>query len=397
MHALKVKSLAFGSASRIIVAVVFCLLASLQSPGQNSSADRVVTLVDSFKVRVRSTPQIVDDNILASLFKGTQLPLTGQTDGWYEVILPDGKTGFVHGNYAIEENARDQLEVIYEVVRVRARPSTASDSQAKAIMGQRLHLLEKTDNWYKVQIPKETIGWVRQDMVTFRPVAPSSVAEPETAAQSTNPAKATEEAVAEEEAREAEPAEVEEIVEDSPADQTEKDLPETTSPPPPAPTTRSTAPGSHSLLTEVGADWMTMTILAGLLTLVAIVVFAIFRRRRLSGINQVIQKGRAGISDEERKLVREMKETRNRLDGLDTKLQDRFKEFRASAGDSTQLGSKTSEDMLSSLEELRAVIEDQQKRMDLYSELVSLQNEQIEAFRQENTAIKKLLQLKDKH
>jgi len=397
MHALKVRFLAFWFASRIIGPVALCLFALSHISGQDQESTRVVTLVDSFKVRVRSTPQVADDNILASLFKGTQLPLTGQTEGWYEVTLPNGKTGFVHSNYAIEENARDQLEVIYEVVRVRERPSTTSDSKAKAIMGQRLHLLEKANNWYKVEIPRETTGWVREDMVTLRPLVPVPAQQPEIESQSTRQAEIPEEVIAGKKAQGPEPIETlpPEMGEDSSAEQAEGNPPKTTPSAKPAPSARVTARERSSFLTGMGFDRSTMAMIAAVLTVVAISLFAVLRRRRLSVINKLIKKGRSKPSDEERMLVREMKETRNRLDGLDTKLKDRFKEFRTSAGDSNKLRSKTSEEMISSLEELRAVIEDQQKRMDLYSELVSLQNEQIEAFRQENSAIKKLLQLKE--
>jgi len=140
---------------------------------------------------------------------------------------------------------------------------------------------------------------------------------------------------------------------------------------------------------------LTLTFVTAFLTLLAIVIFTLFRRRRMANLSQAIEKGRSKTNELERTLIREMKDAQKKLSSLDIEAQNRLKNFRDLAGDSAELSSKTSEDMLTSLEELRAVIENQQKRMDLYSELVRLQNEQIDAYKQENASVKRLLELKD--
>ena len=42
---------------------------------------------------------------------------------------------------------------------------------------------------------------------------------------------------------------------------------------------------------------------------------------------------------------------------------------------------------------MKKIIENQQNRLDLYSELVSLQSEQIEAYKKETASIRKLLEI----
>jgi uncharacterized protein YgiM (DUF1202 family) len=347
-------------------------------------ADQVVTLVYSFKVRVRATPQIKPDNIVASLLKGTQLPMIGEKDGWYQVKLSDGETGWVHGDYGKLESPRDQLEVIVEVARIRAGPTVASENTARAIAGQRLHLLEKVDNWYKVEIPEELEGWVREDMVAFRPAVAeqSSLTEQPESELNENSLEVpkAEDSLAESDAAEPEP-EISSLAMNIPQ------VPEVAS------NDRTEEPGS--VTTRVDIDWVTVLVIAALLSAFVILVLGLLRRRRLKSIHQTIQKGRSKTNDLERTLVREVREAQVRLGDLEKRIKNRFADFQAATPGSEAMAAKTSEDLLNHIEELRLVIQDQQKRMDLYSELVSLQNEQIEALKQESASFKKLLDLKE--
>jgi uncharacterized protein YgiM (DUF1202 family) len=390
MQALKIRSGHSRSRSRIIDIAVFGILFLSAGYGQLQPGEEVVTLIDSFKVRVRSTPEILPDNLLASLFKGTQLPVTGEENGWYRVSLPDGQSGWVHGDYAKLGQARDQLEVVFEVVKVRAQPTTNSDSVARTINGQRVHLLGEEGGWYKVQIPNETEGWIRKDMVVSRPVSkeePTRTPSPTHSVAQEGAEVITESGII--------PAVETEDSESVESLQNRETANSESGPTLPSISTPAGSPAEQSeILTEVGTDWLTITLIAAVLTLIAISFFALFRSRRLQKINQTIEKGRSKKNSLERTLVLEMKEAQKKLDSLDKEAQDRLQSFRDLAGDSNELSSKTSEEMLSSLEELRAVIENQQKRMDLYSELVSLQNQQIDAYKQENESIKKLLELK---
>lgn len=387
MQAVQVDFLKFRLSSYVTAALIFWLAILA---GQSQSTDQAVTLVDSFKVRVRATPEILPDNIIASLLKGTQLPLTAQKNGWYQVGLPDGQTGWVHGDYGLLEIPRDQLEVVYDVVRIRTEPSTEAESPTRAIMGQRLHLLERVDNWYKVEIPGEGEGWIREDMVELRPAAAMSSeeelveADPDSNSQDDNAFDETEELKAEDATGE-----------------TDLVPPASESVPVPAP---ESAPEANNveesfpiqqqpdLLTEVGVDWLMMSLVAAGLTLLAVGIFT--WRRRMKRMRQIIKKGRTKKTDLERNLVREMEEAEGKLETLDKEVQNRLSNFRKASGNWSGLGAKTSEDLLKNIEELRLVIQDQQTRMDLYSELVSLQNEQIEALKKENSSVKKLLDLK---
>ena len=360
-------------------------------PGQTGSEGQVVTLVDSYKVRVRATPEILDDNILASLFKGTQLPLLGEQGGWYQVSLPDSEVGWVYSNFGKVEQARDQLEAVFEIVVVRAGPSTNSEKVARAIQGQRLHLLGERGGWYQVEIPNETRGWVRADTVISKPVTTDSLED-----SSEEPPSEGEEAV-QKAARQAPetPAEVPSPQASGVEEETSTAAEVAESATPPAATEGpkdSEADGAFPSVTEIGSDWLAIVGLAAGITALLVAALAFYRRKRLVKLNAVVKQGRQSKTSElERSLRGEIEKTENRLSLLDKQVQGRLTEFRSSSPEAESLGSKTSEDMLANLEELRKVIENQQERLNLYSELVSLQNEQIETYKEENASIRKLL------
>lgn len=400
MEGLKINRLKSESSLPIAVLVVLVLLVTGNGLAQLSSTDPVVTLIGSFKVRVRATPEILPDNILASLMKGTQLQMTGQERGWYCVTLPDTRTGWVHGDYAKVEEPHDQLEVISAAVRVRTEPTTASESHARAQRGQRLHLLEKADGWYRVQIPNEAEGWVREDLVAPRLLALdfSPEQDGQTALLGTEPETPSEIEETEEEAEPQLAASTPEVEpDDSSVESEASELVTTPDVALPASETHPSAsdavPAEHTdVVSEVGSDWLTIMGLTGLLVLVAF-MFLSWRRRKRNSINRIIKKDRSETRELELKLSREMKEARKRLNGLEQKAKGRLAEFRAVTGESAALVSKTSDDLLSNLEEMKRMIQDQQNRLNLYSELVSLQNEQMEAHKKETASLKKLLEM----
>jgi uncharacterized protein YgiM (DUF1202 family) len=405
MQSLKISGLRVRFPQRLVVPVVCALLFAGLTLAQLSSADPVVTLVDAFKVRVRATPEIMSNNILASLAKGTQLGMTGQEGDWYSVTLPDSRTGWVHIDYGKVEEPRDQVEVVYEVVRVRAEPTTDSTSNTRALRGQRLHLLEKIDGWYRVQVPNEMEGWVREDLVAPRPVVLDSSLQ-QNSGDSLPEEEPTESAVIDGTSETTESpvgdviSEVEPV--DSEQDVAESDHLELVTTPVSSPQVSETAPiNSEAILaehpdvvSEVGSDWLAIMGLAGIVVLAALALFSALRRRRLSRKDGVSKKKKSSQKRQlERTLRREIKEARNKLSNLEKKAEERLADFRTVAGDSDALSSKTSDDLLSSLEEMKGIIHSQQNRLDLYSELVSLQSEQIETYKKENDSIRKLLEM----
>jgi Skp family chaperone for outer membrane proteins len=403
-----------GWKRRILILSILGSLLSGLLLGQLQEGDRAVTLVGAFKVRVRSTPEILPDNILASLFKGTQLKLTGQQGRWYQVVLAPDTPGWVHMDLCKEDQPRDQLEVIPEVARIRERASTESAMVVRAIKGQRLHLLDEANGWYRIEIPGETRGWVRADMVVPRPVgsaspllesiAETSAAAGQLTAQEETPAREDEAQSTEagqppvnepDEAEELKPASTEKdpsLVAQEPGRQIESSRTSDSKSPVVGSTSQPSFPSDRPA--DSGIDWLVLLTIAAGFCLLFLIVFAFYHRFLRKGIDRVTKRTQKGPAAKQltKKLAAEMKEVQRTVAKLEKEVQSRLKEFRDEVGEPDTQSSKTTEDLMAHLDELRNAIQSQQDRVNLYSELVRLQNEQIVACKQEISVLDKMIE-----
>ena len=173
------------------LAIVSILSVEISAQGLKEG-DTVVTITDAFWVKVRSNPEVKPDNVITKVPGGFQLRTLGSENGWYQVQLPEGSTGWVNADYAVEDYARAQLEVVSSAARLRAEGNTASPQVAKVPELTRLHILGEQGDWYNVLAPYGERGWIREDLVVLRPVDPSGPT-PQTAELATDPtARATE-------------------------------------------------------------------------------------------------------------------------------------------------------------------------------------------------------------
>ena len=165
--------------------------------GQLKHGDRIVTVVKTDAVNVRSSPDLFPNdpsrNLLGRIPRGTQMKRIGKQGPWYRVVLPDGRHAWVHDRYAKEGIARDLLEVRVAQAKVRQTPSTGSGSRviARVETGDLLSLVRKRGDWFLAVLPDgRRRGWIRRDMVLRRPVdLPRESPAPERAAAET-PARA---------------------------------------------------------------------------------------------------------------------------------------------------------------------------------------------------------------
>lgn len=145
---------------------------------QLSHGDRVVTVVNTPEVNVRSRPDVNPESLMGKILRGTQMKLIKKQGAWYQVLLPDGREAFVHSKYAEEGVARDLLEVSTKTANVRRNPSTAADKMASVKRGDMLSLVRERNNWYFAILPDGRRGWIYKDLVILRPVRPPSAPSP---------------------------------------------------------------------------------------------------------------------------------------------------------------------------------------------------------------------------
>ncbi|MBU5294104.1 N-acetylmuramoyl-L-alanine amidase, partial [Anaerosalibacter bizertensis] len=124
--------------------------------------DKLEVVADVLNVRAKPTTNSAK---LTQVKKGSKYKALAESNGWYK-ITANGKTGWVSGAHvkevkAIQENPPkiDKLEVVADVLNVRAKPTTNSAKLTQVKKGSKYKALAESNGWYKITANGKT-GWV---------------------------------------------------------------------------------------------------------------------------------------------------------------------------------------------------------------------------------------------
>ncbi|NLI13487.1 N-acetylmuramoyl-L-alanine amidase [Pelotomaculum propionicicum] len=129
-------------------------------------ADTAVVASDS--VNIRTGPGTTYD-IIAQASSGDRLTIVSQSGDWYCVNRPSGQNGWIAGWLVNVEQAAQaaapqssgQVAVVSgSSVNIRSGPDTSYGIIAQANLGDRLPVLDKSGDWYKVSLSSGASGWV---------------------------------------------------------------------------------------------------------------------------------------------------------------------------------------------------------------------------------------------
>ena len=140
-----------------------------------ASADSYATAtVKGGWLRLRDGASIVAETISA-YFTGTTVTILGSKNGWYHVLTPDGKTGYMHADYLtvtgaitggqLEENtAATVVSGNGKPVRLRSGPSVNYPIIASYAVGTKLTILSTGGTWSKVRVGSRT-GYMMNEFI----------------------------------------------------------------------------------------------------------------------------------------------------------------------------------------------------------------------------------------
>ncbi|WP_318527501.1 SH3 domain-containing protein, partial [Shouchella tritolerans] len=125
------------------------------------------------RLNVRTGPG-TSHSIVTTLDKDTKIELLAKQGNWYQIAVGN-TTGFVSGDYLkldkpSEDNVEDsdQEPISYGEttarLNLRSQPNTSSNVLTTLALGQKLEILKKEGNWYRVRAGHQT-GWVSADYV----------------------------------------------------------------------------------------------------------------------------------------------------------------------------------------------------------------------------------------
>jgi len=148
-------------------------------------------VVASGTVNIRNGPGTSYD-IVTQASSGDRLPILTKSGDWYCVNRPSGEKGWIAGWLVnVEQTAQapasqssGQVAVVTgSSVNIRSGPDTSYGIIAQAGLGDRLPVLDKSGDWYKISLSSGASGWVAGWLVAVG----TPITQPSTPATPTTP------------------------------------------------------------------------------------------------------------------------------------------------------------------------------------------------------------------
>ncbi|UCE05132.1 MAG: SH3 domain-containing protein [bacterium] len=136
------------------------------------------TLLVKERAYIRYGPTI-EYEVVEVVEKGTRLTLLSQKGDWYEVRTPQGNTGWIYKQFLVQTWAATTQDVTVEEVplylvtntdcNIRQGYGTNWEIIARVKKGTILVKIGQRDNWLRIRMPDQKIGWIREDLVDYNP------------------------------------------------------------------------------------------------------------------------------------------------------------------------------------------------------------------------------------
>lgn len=144
--------------TKIITAVGVGTLAL--SLGQSSVSAQEEGTVTVSALNVRSGPG-TDTSIKGCLYEGDTVAILEKGNGWLKVQLPNKTTGWVSDKYIKIGTTSVNTKIKCKVnLNVRSGPGTNYSIKTTVENGTIHKVIDKSNDWYKIQLSNGTIGWV---------------------------------------------------------------------------------------------------------------------------------------------------------------------------------------------------------------------------------------------
>ena len=111
-------------------------------------------------------------SIMSKVYKGDTLEVIGSLNGWYNIKLSNGKTGWVSGDYLSISGSSTNTEskkgtVTTDTLNVRSGAGTSYSIISKVYKGDTVNIVGSSNGWYKIELSSGKTGWVSSDYVSI--------------------------------------------------------------------------------------------------------------------------------------------------------------------------------------------------------------------------------------
>ncbi|MHB1255222.1 MAG: SH3 domain-containing protein [Dethiobacteraceae bacterium] len=161
------------------VSLIMLLLLTFM-PGTSRPVSAVTLRTATVNVavlNVRSGPAISHQRI-ATVSRGTVLPVLSEQAGWVQISLRSGQTGWITTEFITLRNQQpgSWARVNVAALNVRSGPDTTFNRIASVTMGTVLPIIHSQGNWHQLRLPSGQAGWVFSAHVTVSATNPTNTA-----------------------------------------------------------------------------------------------------------------------------------------------------------------------------------------------------------------------------
>jgi len=134
--------------------------------GVSALAQGQTGIVTGSNLNLRVSPS-TSAGVISQLPKDTQVEVLESGDGWYKIYIW-GCTGWVSAQFlnVTDSSGRETGTITGNSVNVRTGPSTANDIIMAVVSGEKVSIIESSNNWHKVEFSTGVVGWVSGDYVS---------------------------------------------------------------------------------------------------------------------------------------------------------------------------------------------------------------------------------------
>ncbi len=101
------------------------------------------------------------------LNKGDQVFVLEASYHWYKIKNPSSVENYVIKKY-VNKIDEGEGEIVTDGVNVRARAGVENTAVAQLSKGTRVKILEEVKDWYRIEPPQESFGWISDQFVVFK-------------------------------------------------------------------------------------------------------------------------------------------------------------------------------------------------------------------------------------
>lgn len=126
---------------------------------------------DNIHIRYDST---VSSTIICIANNGEPVEVVKELYGWYRVRLPKTAPSFIKKNLVAIIDGKT-AKVIKDNVNIRLKASESSPILGKADKNEVINILEENEEWYKIEPPNNSFGWVNKKFVNPAPQGATAI------------------------------------------------------------------------------------------------------------------------------------------------------------------------------------------------------------------------------